>query len=73
MGIIYKRLCELPPRRGDGMGFGSQLLLYLYIKLIIAYIQLLVAMLPRTHEQPPIHNILPLFNTDKFPVQFFCS
>ena len=35
---------ELPTHaRGDGMDFGSQLLLYLYIKLIIAYIQLLVA------------------------------
>ena len=38
-------LRELPTHaRGDGMDFGSQLLLYLYIKLIIAYIQLLVAM-----------------------------
>lgn len=43
---------ELPPHaRGDGMGFGSQLLLYLYIKLIIAYIQSLCVM-PRQ----PFHN-----------------
>ena len=35
----------------DGMGFGSQLLLYLYIKLIIAYIQSLCVM-PRQ----PFHN-----------------
>ena len=44
--LAYFKVSELPTHAiGDGMDFGSQLLLYLYIKLIIAYIQSLAAIL----------------------------
>ena len=45
--LAYFKVSELPTHAiGDGMDFGSQLLLYLYIKLIIAYIQSLQASAP---------------------------
>lgn len=51
--LAYFKVSELPTNAiGDGMDFGSQLLLYLYIKLIIAYIQSLVARLIRLTVQP---------------------
>ena len=72
--LAYFKVSELPTHAiGDGMDFGSQLLLYLYIKLIIAYIQSLVAMLTEHSTNCQLIIFYLFFYSDKFSVQLLCS
>ena len=67
--LAYFKVSELPTHAiGDGMDFGSQLLLYLYIKLIIAYIQSLCTSLRK--QRPCIY---PLFCYLEITFVFFYS